>query len=125
MKLKRKSFYRIADGLRSRGWVDVAIPPDMLRYDNAFTSDADPTVVMIPTWQGDTIRKPTVGRWNSFCLRINPLEMVNGEKVEVNLDPEAWYTYRHPAHNYTRLEKVTLARYLAAKDFRSLDKEGR
>jgi hypothetical protein len=91
---------------------------DMLRYDLAFCNPADPSMIVFPqfkTRQGKLGGKVTIGRWDSFCMRlaIIPEEAMGGAP-----DISEWFTYEHSATGHG-LHRVTFAEYVQAhRDYR-------
>lgn len=100
---------------------------DMLRYDTAFIQDAgDPRFVALPSWAGDRTRVPTFARWHSFGIVLEEIRASEEEAAELRHSflnrPATWVIYRHPfngqgARDYGKLESITLATILAAKDW--------
>ena len=120
--MKRVTFYRMHD----RGGLHVEEPEvrDMLRYDQAFVSDADPGVVALPSWVGDRMRHPTHDRWHTFGVVLEeiPGSESHGFREQAVGRPETWRTYRHPfnadgARDYGTLEPITLGAILRATDW--------
>jgi hypothetical protein len=105
------------------------IPKDMLRYDSAFQALDDPTLVAFPTFtvpgEGAFGGKATHARWASFGIRLEPLSG-EAEYQASQIRPGRFVTYIHPQVNrhgsvdYDRLERVSLATFLGAKNFRTV-----
>jgi hypothetical protein len=100
------------------------LPPDMLRYDLAFVHASLAATVAFPRFQlrqsGTTRGTPTLGRWSSFDIQLEPATISAQRDVSesLHLHPEEWFTYRHPLQaegtpDYTSLVKVSLAEILA------------
>lgn len=89
---------------------------DMLRYDLAFCSPMDPSLIVFPVFQtkhGKLGGRATHRRWDSFGIRLQPVP----EMEPTNIDN--WTTYRHPVNanmstDYAVLEPVTLRDYMKA-----------
>ena len=119
MKMTGIIFYRATD-LMGTG----KVPEDMLRYDTAFVHPGFPGVVAFPrfkTKNGTFGGRPTHARWESFCVKL----VLMNPPPELPLVEAEWYTCRHPSPkigyargpvDYSRLEKITLKRYLEVKD---------
>lgn len=127
-------FYRLHDVLGSRSSASKEMQVtqlfeqvrDMLRYDTAFIPMAsqglEDAIVAFPCIKylkcGSGGGKPTLARWESFGLRLEP-----ADDLALTLRPTIpqWITYRHPRlpHgpvDYGRLEPVALAAILAGED---------
>lgn len=126
MQISKVIFMRSSSPVFPRG-------KDMLRYDVAFVSRDDHTLVAFPTFKGGGGGRCTLARWASFHLT---LRAEGGTRLEQALakdalahDAEKWTTYLHPRiepdgpTDYGRLEPVTLARFLEPKrkNYRDVD----
>ncbi len=125
MKLKHISFMRLV----SRHG-DLGNLADMLRYDVAFQSKAEPGLVAFPVFQtkhGNLGGHITYGRWDSFGVLVKYL---GGEEDTPSVHPMSqWFTYCHPRDqngqvDYGRLVSVTLEAYVNAKDLDSIPERG-
>ena len=122
MKIKAIYFTRLRPRFGDFEDLDIR---DMLRYDTAFQSKVDPTLIAFPVFQtpqGDLGGGATAGRWDSFATR---LEDLRDEREIADLkfgrDDSQWITYRHVGNNCRDLVPFTLAQYREAKDLRALD----
>jgi hypothetical protein len=139
VKIKNITFYRATS--RHRELTDIQ---DMLRYDVAFQSKKDPSLIAFPvfgTKQGNLGGKITTGRWDSFGIKLERVDR-NGQVIRggnwreyqehvsedlltpLTIHLADWITYRHPRVNgqidYTLLQPVTLEQYKVAKDHHTL-----
>jgi hypothetical protein len=124
MKVKHRILY-----FRAVTKYGPGIPKDMLRYDSAFQALDDPTLVAFPTFtvpgEGTFGGEATHARWASFGIRLEPLSG-EAEYQAREIRPDRLVTYVHPMVNqhgkvdYDRLEPVTLAAYIQAKNFRTV-----
>jgi len=79
---------------------------DMLRYDGAFCNAADLSMVVFPIWNtphGKSSRSITLGRWQSFSMKLEEVEAV----AKIGDD---WFTYVATGPNY-KLVRMTMGEY--------------
>lgn len=82
--IKKISIYSVRDRLpHPKG--GVVPTPDMLRYDDCYGSDEQPTLIAYLNG-----KKPTFDRWASF---LQDLKFVENASV---INPETWFTYVRP-----------------------------
>ena len=122
MKIKKYSFARLTS--RFPDATDVA---DMLRYDIAFQSVSDPTLVVFPifhTGAGNLGGKITGDRWRSFGITVTPITDDNiVEDLKFGMNPDDFVTFRHVAPDFKTLVKFTLTQYRDAKNQLELDRK--
>lgn len=127
MKIKKISFYHVESKYRDKTLPDLR---DMLRYDVAFQSRSNPDLIAFPafqTKQGTLGGAITVGRWDSFGVRLKPVGRNEEDILTIHsIFPDEWLTYRHPRsangpYDYTKLVAVSLATYRNAKDPDAID----
>jgi len=108
---------------------DQDAPPDMLRYDLAFTCTDYPGIIAFPcicsaTGKGGLGGRITHARWESFARPVE--EILDKEAVAafgefLKNHPDRWTTFRHGLHpdgsrDYSNLTPKTLKAFLDAKD---------
>lgn len=100
---------------------------DMLRYDLAFCNPTIPYLVILPVFtskHGNTSKAITLGRWQSFGMKLHLLGQRSEEQFDVmNTNLDQWTTYVHPRNDsgmvdYTRLAARTLAEHMAQEKVR-------
>jgi hypothetical protein len=124
MKVKHRILY-----FRAVPKYGPTVPKDMLRYDSAFQALDDLTLIAFPTFsvpgEGAFGGKATHARWQSFGIRLEPLSG-EAEYQASQIRPDRFVTYIHPQVNqhgkadYDRLEAVSLAIFLGAKNFHTV-----
>jgi hypothetical protein len=116
MKIKSFMFYKAG----CRFWLhktkeqimeDMA---DMLRYDGAFCDPANPSLIAVPTYQGQLKHGATEARWNSFSIYLTQLPEMPLSFVDT---AASWVTAKHPGGiSMENLKFYTLEQVLAAKN---------
>jgi hypothetical protein len=94
---------------------------DMLRYDIAFQYAEDPLLIAFPVFQtksGNMGGRITQARWESFGVRISVVNRQETARLQADLKPEEWITYRNIRDE---LKSFTLAQYLTVADTRELE----
>lgn len=98
---------------------------DMLRYDHAFSSRKDPTILAFPTYKlpnagGKIGGNCTLDRWRTFGVRLVPIlcESIDLERELRTTFPSLdWFTVEHPRDEqdrpvYTDFEELTCEEYV-------------
>lgn len=84
---------------------EVPAHADMCRYDNAFHSPADASLVIFPLFRHKTAGmypdKITVARWSSFSIHLEFAHQGEHQSFDYIADHPIgdWITYQHPDGN--------------------------
>jgi hypothetical protein len=91
---------------------------DMLRYDLAFHSPVDPSLVIFPWFkhktQGAYPKTITAARWQSFAMNLKAQDEEQVYLATRDFPLGDWIGYQHPDGNQCGLVPVTLDQWLQA-----------